>query len=48
MTVDETAEAHSHCVLDPGCASRKVFEAVSGDQTVIKQGLAEIDAPMPA
>jgi DNA-binding HxlR family transcriptional regulator len=28
--VDETAEAHSHCVLDPGCASRKVFEAVSG------------------
>ena len=30
MTVDETAGAHSHCVLDPGCASRKVFEAVSG------------------
>ena len=29
-TVDKTAEAHSHCVLDPGCASRKVFEAVSG------------------
>lgn len=28
--MDETAEAHSHCVLDPGCASRKVFEAVSG------------------
>jgi DNA-binding HxlR family transcriptional regulator len=28
--VDETAEAHSHCVLDPGCASRKVFEVVSG------------------
>ena len=26
----ETAEDHSHCVLDPGCASRKVFEAVSG------------------
>jgi DNA-binding HxlR family transcriptional regulator len=28
--VDKTAEAHSHCVLDPGCASRKVFEAASG------------------
>ena len=28
--MDKTAEAHSHCVLDPGCASRKVFEAVSG------------------
>jgi DNA-binding HxlR family transcriptional regulator len=28
--VDKTAEAHSHCVLDPGCASRKVFEVVSG------------------
>jgi DNA-binding HxlR family transcriptional regulator len=28
--VDKTAEAHSHCVLDPGCASRNVFEVVSG------------------
>ena len=28
--MDETAGAHSHCLLDPGCASRKVFEAVSG------------------
>lgn len=28
--MDTTEDAHSHCVLDPGCASRKVFEAVSG------------------
>jgi DNA-binding HxlR family transcriptional regulator len=28
--VDTTKNAHSHCVLDPGCASRKVFEVVSG------------------
>jgi hypothetical protein len=21
---------HVHCVLDPGCASRRLFEAVSG------------------
>jgi len=28
--VNETEGAHSHCVLDPGCASRRVFEAVSG------------------
>jgi DNA-binding HxlR family transcriptional regulator len=27
----ETAEsAHSHCVLDPGCGAREVFEVVSG------------------
>ncbi len=25
-----TRDAHSHCVLDPGCASRRVFEVVSG------------------
>jgi DNA-binding HxlR family transcriptional regulator len=23
-------DIHSHCVLDPGCASRRVFEVVSG------------------
>ncbi len=28
--MDTTKNAHSHCVLDPGCASRKVFEVVSG------------------
>jgi DNA-binding HxlR family transcriptional regulator len=28
--LDPTKDAHSHCVLDPGCASRRVFEAVSG------------------
>jgi len=28
--VDDTRDAHSHCVLDPRCASRRVFEAVSG------------------
>jgi DNA-binding HxlR family transcriptional regulator len=28
--VDTIKDAHSHCVLDPGCASRKVFEVVSG------------------
>ena len=28
--MDTTEGAHSHCVLDPGCASRKVFEVVSG------------------
>jgi DNA-binding HxlR family transcriptional regulator len=28
--VATTKSAHTHCVLDPGCASRKVFEVVSG------------------
>jgi len=28
--VNTTEDAHSHCVLDPGCACRKVFEVVSG------------------
>lgn len=28
--MDTTRDAHSHCVLDPGCASRKVFEVISG------------------
>jgi DNA-binding HxlR family transcriptional regulator len=30
MTVETTKDAHLHCVLDPGCASRRVFEVVSG------------------
>ena len=25
-----TEAEHAHCVLDPGCASRRLFEAVSG------------------
>jgi acyl dehydratase len=33
---------------DEGLRSRYAFEATSGGETVIKQGLAEIDAPMPA
>ena len=28
--MDKTREAHSHCVLDPGCGARKIFEVVSG------------------
>jgi DNA-binding HxlR family transcriptional regulator len=28
--VDTIKDAHSHCVLDPGCASREVFEVISG------------------
>jgi DNA-binding HxlR family transcriptional regulator len=26
----KTESEHVHCVLDPGCASRRLFEAVSG------------------
>lgn len=26
----KTEAGHVHCVLDPGCASRRLFEAVSG------------------
>jgi DNA-binding HxlR family transcriptional regulator len=26
----ETQAQHVHCVLDPGCASRRLFEAISG------------------
>jgi DNA-binding HxlR family transcriptional regulator len=28
--VETTESAHSHCVLDPGCGAREVFEVVSG------------------
>ena len=28
--MDKTREAHSHCVLDPGCGARRIFEVVSG------------------
>ena len=28
--MDTIKDAHSHCVLDPGCASREVFEVISG------------------
>jgi acyl dehydratase len=33
---------------EDGLRKRYAFEATSGGQTVIKQGLAEIDAPLPA
>ena len=29
-TMRKTESEHVHCVLDPGCASRRLFEAVSG------------------
>ena len=29
-TIKKTESEHVHCVLDPGCASRRLFEAVSG------------------
>jgi DNA-binding HxlR family transcriptional regulator len=28
--VETTESAHSHCVLDPRCGAREVFEAVTG------------------
>ena len=28
--MDSAESAHSHCVLDPGCGAREVFEVVSG------------------
>ena len=28
--MDTIKNVHSHCVLNPGCASRKVFEVISG------------------
>ena len=28
--METTESAHSHCVLDPGCGAREVFEVVSG------------------
>ena len=28
--MSKTESEHVHCVLDPGCASRRMFEAVSG------------------
>jgi DNA-binding HxlR family transcriptional regulator len=30
MTVKTKESAHSHCVLDPGCGAREVFEVVTG------------------
>jgi DNA-binding HxlR family transcriptional regulator len=26
---------HVHCVLDPGCASRRLFEAISGKWSLL-------------
>jgi hypothetical protein len=28
--METTDSAHSHCVLDPECGAREVFEVVSG------------------